>query len=422
VTTAPWQLYSRSQQRWYLLILFLVGTSNYADRLVMSVLIEPIKTEFGASDTMMGLLTGLAFALLYATLGIPVASWADRGNRPLIITAALSVWSVMTVIAGFAASFWQLVAARVGVGIGEAGSMPPTHSLLGDYFEPERRASALAIFTLSSTAGYAIASIGGSWIAEHYGWRATFIAIGAPGLLLALVTWIWLPEPRARLAAADRPAPGSALATMRELWAKPAYRWLLIAMVLYFLVAYGAFIFFPAFLVRAHGMSIADAGTVFGVINIAGTLVGTYGFALLLDRLVPKSAIWMTRLPALLSVLTVPSLVASVLIEPDVPMIAMLTLGATLVAGVMPAMFAAVHYVCGGTRRAMAIALVFLFANLIGLGMGPILTGFVSDLLTPAHGAADALRYALAAMMLVLLPSAAALQIAGRHLAADAEA
>jgi predicted MFS family arabinose efflux permease len=420
VTVAAHELYSRARQRGFLLILFLVGTSNYADRLVLSVLLELIKQEFGASDTMMGLLTGLAFAVLYATLGIPVASWADRGNRPLIMTLALTVWSVMTMAGAFAMSFWQLVLARVGVGIGEAGAIPPAHSLIGDYFAPEGRARALAVFSLSSTAGYAIAAIGGGWIAEHYGWRMTFIVIGLPGLLLAIATKLLLPEPRKdRVAEAGRL---SAIESMSELWRKPSYRWLLTAMVLYFLVAYGAFVFVPAFLVRAHAMSVADAGAAFGLVNVIGTLAGTYGFAALLDRLARRNALWLTRLPALLAVMTLPALMGSFLAQGTTAMLVLLTAASTLIAGVGPALFAAIHHVCGNRRRAMAIALVFLFANLIGLGLGPVATGFISDLLTPRVGEADALRYALALMSSFLLMCAATLARAGVNLVADTEA
>jgi len=197
-TTArrTWDLYS-SRQRWvYLAVLFLVSTSNYADRNVISVLLEPIKAEFKVSDTMLGLLTGISFAVFYATLGIPVARWADRGNRKFIMTLALTIWSFMTMLCGAAQTFWQLAFARVGVGAGEAGAIPPAQSLIADYFDPTRRARALAIFMASATAGYLLGFVLGAHIAAVYGWRHAFVLLGAPGLLLAVIVHFVLREPR----------------------------------------------------------------------------------------------------------------------------------------------------------------------------------------------------------------------------------
>jgi MFS family permease len=158
-----WDLYSGRQRSAYLLVLFLVGTSNYVDRNIIGVLLEPIKREFGVSDTMLGLLSGLSFALFYATLGIPVARWADRGDRRFIITISLTVWSLMTVLCGMAQNFWQLALARVGVGMGEAGAIPPAQSLIADYYPPDRRAKAIGIYMMCSMAGYVIDAQGKRW-------------------------------------------------------------------------------------------------------------------------------------------------------------------------------------------------------------------------------------------------------------------
>ena len=194
--THPWDLYS-GKQRWvFLTVLFLVSTSNVVDRQIVTVLLEPIKAEFGVSDTMLGLLSGLAFALFYVTLGIPIARLADSKNRKLIVGTAITVWSIMTALCGAAQSFFQLALARVGVGAGEAGAVPPSQSLLADYFPPERRSLALAVFFLSAAAGNVLGLIVGGQVADAYGWRWTFVIFGLPGLLLALIVWVVLDEPR----------------------------------------------------------------------------------------------------------------------------------------------------------------------------------------------------------------------------------
>lgn len=191
-----WDLYS-NRQRWiFLAVLFLVSTSNVVDRQIITVLIEPIKSEFGVSDTMIGLLTGLSFALFYVSLGIPIARLADRKNRKVIIGVCMAVWSVFTVLCGAAQSFWQLVLARIGVGAGEAGAIPPAQSLLADYIPPERRSLALAIFFLSAAAGNVLGLIVGGYIADAYGWRWAFVVVGAPGLSLVVITTLFLHEPR----------------------------------------------------------------------------------------------------------------------------------------------------------------------------------------------------------------------------------
>ena len=174
----PWNYYTNRNRRTFSFVLFLVGTSNYVDRNIIGVLLEPIKKEFLVSDTMLGVLSGISFALFYATLGIPIARWADRGDRKLVITLCLGIWCAMTALCGLASTFWQLVAVRFGVGAGEAGAIPPAQSLLADYYPPTQRARAIGFFSMSSSAGYAIGLIFGGYVAQHYGWRAAFLSVG----------------------------------------------------------------------------------------------------------------------------------------------------------------------------------------------------------------------------------------------------
>ncbi len=417
-----WELYS-NRQRWvFLAILFLVCTSNYIDRQLMSVLIEPIKHEYGASDTQMGLLTGFAFAIFYAVLGIPVARIADRGDRRLVITVSLTVWSVMTAICGLAQNFWQMFVVRVLVGVGEAGAIPPAQSLIADYFAPENRTRALAIFMTAATVGYLAAFIGGAQITAAWGWRWAFLVMGIPGLLLALIAWLGLREPRSLPGRAPLAAAGEPLfASLRILFGKPSYVLVTVANVLYFLVAYGAFIWFPAYLQRVLGVNLAEMGAIYGMSASVGTLVGTLFGGWLSDKLLKRDIKWMTRTPAIAFVLCCPLSIASVLTDSFAAYVILAFLAGILLAAAIPGMFGLLHLVCGSARRAMAVAVNFFFANLIGLGLGPVITGYLSDIFTARYGAVG-LRYALVIALLTLIPAAFIYWRIGRYLERDMEA
>ena len=418
----PWDLYSPRQRTLYLFVLFLVSTSNYVDRNVISVLLEPIKAEFGVSDTMLGLLTGLSFALFYATLGLPVARWADRGDRKFIITGALVIWSSMTVLCGMAQNFWQLALARVGVGAGEAGAIPPAQSLIADYYRPERRARALGVFMLSATAGYVLGISGGGWIAGEYGWRWAFMLFGAPGLLLAIIVWAVLDEPRRRPQFAPAKTGGeTALSAFIALTRKKSYVNLLIAMTLYFLIAYGALVFIVSFMIRAHHVDIATISLLYGVSSAIGAIIGNPLGGMIADRLAARDISWLATLPGLGLLIAWPMFEVA-LISPNFwVMFGLIFIAGTFLQGAIPPMFSALHAVCGERRRATAVAIAFFFANLIGLGIGPVLAGALSDAMSVHFGSGDGLRYALMIVMCVFLPCGYFLLRAGRHLAADRE-
>lgn len=418
----PWDHYAGRQRSVFLLVLFLVGTSNYVDRNIIGVLLQPIKAEFGVSDTMLGLLSGLSFALFYATLGLPVARWADRGDRKLIITLALAVWSLMTVLCGFAQNFWQLALARVGVGAGEAGAIPPAQSLIADYYAPDRRAKALGIFMMSATAGYVIGLILGGWIAQNYGWRAAFVVVGLPGIALAAATALLLREPRHlpqfAVFAEDHESVQTAL---HSLLLKPAYRNLLASLTLYFLVAYGALIFTVPFMIRVHGLDVAQAGGLIGVLSAISAVIGNLAGGAIADRLAARDVAWCARLPGW-GMITLLPLYLLAFVAPTVTTMALpFFVAGVLLAGAVPPMFSALHIVCGSKRRAMAVAVAFFFANLIGLGLGPVIAGSLSDWLAASYGEADGLRYAMMVVMIVFVPSGLLMLRAAKHLNNDAE-
>ncbi|HKU17054.1 MAG TPA: MFS transporter [Steroidobacteraceae bacterium] len=414
--------FTRRRRGWCLLVLFLIAASNYADRNIISVLLEPIRHEFQVSDTQLGLLSGLSFAFFYATLGIPVARWADRGNRKTIITIALSLWSVMTALCGAAQTFWQLVAARIGVGVGEAGAIPPAQSLLADYYPPAERGRALGVFMTSSTGGYVIALVFGGWVAQNYGWRAAFIAVAAVGLLVAPLAHFVLREPRAEAKSqASTVATESLRDAVRSLATKPSYRLVVLGIVLYFLVAYGALTFTVSFLIRSHGLSVAQAGALTGAIHVIGALIGSVGAGMLSDRLAKRDIGAPARVAAFGLLLAAPSYWLALSTSSPVIMGIALATGSIMLHAVTLAQYSSLHTVCGTKRRAMAVAIAFFFANLLGLGLGPLLTGIISDRFAVDYGAADGLRYAIMCMFGMLLPTAWVMFRVARNIQADVE-
>ena len=422
---SPDTLYTPAQRWWFLSILFLVASCNYLDRYIIAVLLEPIKREFGASDTLLGLLSGASFAVLYAVMGIPFARWADRGNRKHIITLALAFWSLMTALCGAAQTFWQLALARVGVGVGEAGSLPASQSLLVDYFPAHQRARALAIFTSAGTVGYLLAFIGGSHLVAQYGWRWTLFAVAVPGLFIAMFTMWGLEEPRMALKsqfAAGRAGPGpeSVTATLRVLWHKRSYRYSAIALTLWAFFAYGALLFVPSHLMRAMNVDLKAVGTAYGGVSAIAALIGTLGGGWLTDRLARRDRRWLLRLPAWSMVVATPLYVAAFMVQNFWLFLLIGAVAGCLVSATLPAFFTATHAVCGAGRRAMAVAVLLFFMSLIGAGLGPVITGLVSDALQPQFGA-QALGYSLALMSLSMLSVAGLAFKASRHLDNDAE-
>ena len=421
--TKTWDLYSEPR-RWVLLfVLFLVTTSSYVDRNIIGVLLQPIKEEFHVSDTMLGLLSGLSFAMFYATLGVPMARWADRGDRRFIITISLVVWSVMTALCGMAQSFWQLALARIGVGAGEAGGIPPGQSLVADYFSPERRGKALSAFLMAAMAGYIIGIVLGGQLAQHYGWRTAFLVVGIPGLLLAVITRLVLHEPRHLPQFAVKPADYEPVGTaFRALRSKPAFVNILIAIVLYFLIAYGALVFLIPYMVRGFGMTVGAASAMYGTVSTVGALIGTPIGGGLVDRLAKRDIVWNARFPGYGLILGFVLYEVAFLMPTPTLMMGVLFGGGLLLNGAVPAMFAALHVICGSKRRAMAVAIVFFFANLIGTGLGPIIAGALSDAYGATAGPGTGLKYAMMTVTLLFLPCGFYMLRAARTLRADIEA
>jgi predicted MFS family arabinose efflux permease len=413
----------RPAYRWYALaVLTAVYVSSHVDRQIMAMLLEPIKAELGASDTQMGFLMGLTFALFYATLGMPIAMLADRTNRRNIVVLAASVWSLMTVLCGYAASFTQLALARIGVGIGEAGATPPSHSIISDLFPAASRGTAMGIFALGINIGLLIAYLGGGWLSEHYGWRTAFVAVGAPGLLLAALLYLTVREPRrggadAMQAAGEELAPGFA-EVARHLWRVRSLRHATVGAALGALVGYGFVLWMPAFLVRSHGLSLTQVGLVLALMNGVLGGLGTYTAGRLTDVLARRDPRWRTWVVALGKSAYVPFLVGVFLVD---------DLRVALALYVVPAFFggfylaptaALVQGLVKPRMRALASGILLFVLNIVGMGLGPQFVGILSDGLAGGYGQ-ESLRMALLALSLVNLWCAYHYFLAARTLSAD---
>ena len=403
---------SASYRRYALFVLVMVYTSSHVDRQIMGVLIEPIKNEFMATDTQMGFLSGFAFALFYATLGLPVAIWADRGNRRNLIALAITVWSAMTALCGIAQNFVQLALYRIGVGIGEAGSSPPSHSMISDLYPPEERAGALGVYALGVYIGVLIGFLVGGYVAQYIGWRYAFLIVGLPGLLIALITRLTLVEPP-RGHSEDRPPPlesGGIRKGFRHLLSSPASLHLTIGCTLTSFVGYGGVIWITSFFVRSHGLTIAQSGTILalmaGVLGGAGALLGGR-FA---DKLARKDLRWNAWLLVWAKLIALPFIFIFYLA--DNLMIALLAYAPVSLLGAfyLGPTFAMIQSLAPLHLRAMMAAILLFILNMIGLGAGPQLVGIISDLLQPSVGK-DSVRYAL------LIVSMMTLWAAGHYLA-----
>ena len=386
-----------SRRAWYVLgVLALVYAFNHLDRQVFGVLIEPIKRDLGLSDTAMGFLGGLSFALFHAVAGLPIARFADRGSRKQIISIGIVVWSAATAASGLARNFVHLALARIVTGVGEASNAPAAHSMISDYFPPERRATAFAILFLGSSVGIALGFLLGGSIAESLGWRAAFFILGAPGVFLALLVWLTVPEPErgaAEVGAVDARAVAwrSVLEFVRT---SRAFTLVLLAQAIHAFSGVGLIAWTAPFLMRLHGMGIAEAGLWIGPITGVSGALGVLAGGRLSDYLGTRDARWYLRLPALVALLGLPFTVMFVMSESAG--LALLCLVPHLFLAAIPSgpVAAVIQAIVPLRMRAFAAALNLFMTNLIGTGLGPQMVGVTSDALSGLAGN-QALRYAM---------------------------
>ena len=367
--------------------LALVYAFNFMDRQIMSILQESVRSEFALSDVQLGMLTGLSFALFYTTCGIPVAWLADRYRRVPIMAVACGIWSVFTVACGLAQNFSQLVASRVLVGAGEAGGSPPSYSVLSDYFLPGQRGVGMAIYSLGVPIGSALGAALGGWVAAHYGWRMAFVAVGAPGVVLALIMPAIVREPmRGALDPGGRGPRVSMLSTLKAFVANRTLALTGLAAGMSAFVGYAMLAWNPSFLTRAKGMSLADIATWYSlVLGITG-LIGTFGAGLLADWLGRRDMRWYAWLPALAFGLLIPGLIGAIVAPGWVTSLCWLSGPALFATIYIAPVLAVVQNTAPGGSRAVASAILVLMTTLLGLGAGPLFVGTVSDLAKPAWG------------------------------------
>ncbi|MCP5091948.1 MAG: MFS transporter [Gammaproteobacteria bacterium] len=391
--------YSAAYSNYVLAVLFLVYVFNFIDRQVLGILLDDIKADLQVSDTAMGFLVGFAFVVFYTFAGIPIARWADRSSRRGIIALGLTVWSGMTALSGMAQNFAQLALARVGVGIGEAAGSPPAHSLIADYFPPRRRATALSIYAGGVYIGSMIAYLAGGYIKEILSWRAAFFLVGIPGLLLALVVRYTIKEPPRGMSEgvtvdAEYVGVGEVL---RYLVSCRSFVFIIIASSVQSLSGYSVLVWGPAFLGRVHDMGGINIGTWLGIIiGVAGCL-GAYLGGKLSDVVGRRDTRWYMRLPAIESLLGVPCVIGFLL--SDSPTEALFFFAPFFLLGAMYVgpMFAMTQGLVKLRMRATASAILLFVVNMIGLGLAPLLVGFMNDTLFAVHGD-RAIRYSLLVM------------------------
>ena len=378
-----------------LTLLLIAYIFNYLDRQILGILAGAIKADLHLSDTRFGLLSGPPFAIFYSLLGIPFAYLADRTSRSRVIAVAVALWSAFTGLCGFAASFGQLFVFRMGVGVGEAGGVAPSYALIADYFPRELRARALAIFSLGVPIGLALGTLMGAYIAAAISWRAAFYAMGIVGLILAPIMLLFVRD-------AARPAASISAAPIGQVFPiiarKPVFWLLAFAASFSSLSGYGLAVWTPSVLERSFGMGLIDRGQFMASLLLVGGSAGVFAGGWLADRLGSHDRGWYAKLPAIAWLVTAPTFAAGLLLSSNhtLAWLVLLIPNALNILWLGPVITAIQHLV-PGRMRATASASFLLINNLIGLGVGPYLIGWLSDALKHSYGT-EALRYAAVAV------------------------
>jgi predicted MFS family arabinose efflux permease len=410
---------SKNYRRYVLFLLTIVYALNFVDRQILVILQESIKVDMALSDAQLGLLTGFAFAIFYVSVGIPIARWADVGNRKNIVAGAVAVWSGMTALSGLTQNFYQLLLARIGVGVGEAGGSPPSHSILSDYYPAKERGRAMAIYSTGVYLGILIGFIVGGWVNEHYGWRIAFFAVGLPGLLIALIVKFTLREPiRGMSDGIEIKTSVTFKETLSILWALKSFRFFALASGLTAFCSYGIGNFLPSFLIRSHGFETTQVGISLAITAGLGGIIGTYAGGHFADKLGLKDMRWYLWVPAIPAIFGPLLITSAMFMDNSTLALACLFVSTVFGALYLGPVIAITHTLVNPNMRAMSSAILFLVLNLIGLGCGPLVVGLISDALTPSLGS-DALRYSIAGVSFVGLLSMLAFYRAAKYLPED---
>lgn len=419
---------STAYRNYVLFILVLVNTINFVDRMAISVLSPAIQAEFQVSNTMLGMVMGIAFTAFYATLGFPIARLLDRRRRNVLLAGVLAIWSGMTALCGAAANFAMLFLCRVGVGIGEAGAGPASHSLIGDYFRKLDRPAAIGIFSLGVPLGNFLGIYLGGLLVGVIGWRWTFVALGAPGLLLALVVWLTVREPQrggmddaADLALIQQDKDLPLGETVKQLWSSPTFRIMSFSAAPSALCGYGMNMWMPQFLGRIHGLEPAQysllLGTALGVGGGLGAILG----GTLTGRAAARDPRAFLTLPALTMLIFAGALLLAVWTPILWVVYAAVTLAAFTQFFLMGPFFAVVQRLAPLRGRAVATAFFFFILATIGIGIGPVYVGAMNDLLGRFFGDAEGLRLALMTLPVISVVAGAIAWLGRKAVDQDAQ-
>lgn len=392
---------STAYKRYLLFLLTVILAFNFLDRVALGLLLQDIKMDLKLSDTQLGLLSGIAFALFYSVMGIPIARWADRGNRAFIISITTAIWSVLVALCGAARTFSQLLLIRIGVGVGEAGCVPPAHSLIADHFDRDERPRAIAIYQLGLPLSFVIGYFSAGWLNQHYGWRTTFVLLGTPGLVLALLASLTLRDThRAR----KLPVPGaiervdspsnSWRVVAAVLWENRTYRQILLCVSVIYFAGYGILQWQPTFFMRTYGLTGGELGRWFALSYGFGGLLGTYAGGEWAYRFAARNEARQLKVIAQ-SIACTALLCVGIYLSPS-PYTAFLlmALNSAVLNILSGPLFATVQTVVPAESRAVAVAVIYFLSNLIGMGLGPLAVGMLSDALRPL-ASGDSLRWAL---------------------------
>ena len=405
--------------RGLLVLLTAAFVLNHLDRHILNITLNDIGLEFNLTDLQLGTLSGVAFAVIYVLVGFPVAKISRAGRRKTILVSALGVWSMMTMLMGFATNYIQIFLARVGVGIGEAGCVPPSHSMISDAFPKEKRASALAFFSAGANVGIFLSFLIGGVMASQYGWRMAFLVAGAPGILLAIVMVFTLKEPQARKQE-TRPDSATYRTVFRILFSDKSTRQVIFGAALTAMVGYGAIAWIATFLTRTHDLPLPQIGLYLAVVVGLLGAVGTWGGGLMADRLGKSRPEWRLKFVAITILIAKPLSVLFYLSDSTTIALVIFIVPAVVGSMFTGPSFAHVYSVLAPEQRAMATAIMMLILNLVGLGAGPVLVGFISDMLSASQGQ-DSLRYALVTIQIAGLWGAVHFWLAARAIKAGSK-
>lgn len=409
------------RMRAYMLgVLALIYVFNGVDRSIMWVVLEPIKHDLHLTDTQLGALSGLAFGVFYAIAGIPIGVLADRIERRRIVAFAVGIWSLMTASCGLTTSFWQLFAARVAVGAAESGAPPASLSLITDLYPRRSRAAAIALYMSGSSVALVLTYALGSWVASRWGWRTGFFAAGVPGLLLALLVWTTFREPLRGGTdgglAEERPA--EFRATLRTLLATLPIRWMLGALTATAVAAVGLSTFMLSFLIRSHHMTLTGAGALIAIGHVfAAAMIAIVGR--ITDRMNTRDERWTVWVPAIIAGVGMPLTLGLTLTGTPMIVYILLPLVSAIPGSQFGPVFAFLQNHVRPSMRATTLAIAYVIQNLIGIGLGSLLVGIVSDRLQAGYGS-ESLRYAMACVSILYTVAALCYLRAARLLRAEA--